>query len=163
MAMSTRMVSGLTTSISLKDPNLLRVPAVTFHRESLEVLDPGASHSAVEDGSAVVGLVEVMNKKDAKEAIQRSAEALKKWKYHTTATERARMLTDWSTLIKEHTDDIAHIMTLESGKPLRESIGEVGYGISFLDYFAAEAIRPSAAGGGYMCPSPFPHADGSPK
>ena len=54
-------------------------------------------------------------------------------------------------------------MTLESGKPLKESIGEVGYGTSFIDYYAAEAVRPSSAGGGYICPSPFAHIDGSPK
>jgi len=54
-------------------------------------------------------------------------------------------------------------MTLESGKPLAESQGEVNYARSFLDYFAAEAIRPTGAGGGFMVPSPFPAADGGPK
>jgi len=58
---------------------------------------------------------------------------------------------------------VAKIMTLESGKPVRESIGEVGYGTSFIDYYAAEAIRSNSAGGGYMCPSPFSAVDGSPR
>ncbi len=163
LAIYSRTVSGLTTSIHLNDPNLLRVPDVTFHRETVQVLDPGATKKEIEEGSAVIGLVEGMNRKDAKEAIHRSQEALKKWKFHTTASERSKMLNDWSILLKEHTRDLATIMSLESGKPLRESLGEVGYGISFVDYFAAEAIRPSAAGGGYLCPSPFPHIDGSPK
>jgi succinate-semialdehyde dehydrogenase/glutarate-semialdehyde dehydrogenase len=57
----------------------------------------------------------------------------------------------------------AKIMTLESGKPLYESIGEITYGTSFLDYYAAEAIRPSAAGGGFMVPSPFSHPNGAPR
>lgn len=46
-------------------------------------------------------------------------------------------------------------MTMESGKPLHESRGEVSYGTSFLDYYAAEAIRPNAAGGGFITPTPF--------
>lgn len=46
-------------------------------------------------------------------------------------------------------------MTLESGKPLAESKGEVNYAASFLDYYAAEAIRPTSAGGGFIIPTPF--------
>ena len=163
MAFSFRKVSSLTTSIHLRDSNLLRAPVVSFHRESLEVFDPAASIEDHEDGSAVIGLVEVMNRNDAKKAIKKSHDALEHWKFHTTAAARSQMLLEWSRLLREHTDDLANIMTLESGKPLRESIGEISYGISFIDYFVAEAIRPSSAGDGYLCPSPFPHIDGSPK
>jgi len=54
-------------------------------------------------------------------------------------------------------------MTLESGKPLKESIGEVAYAASFLDFYAGEAVRTTGAGGGYLCPSPFAAPDGSPR
>lgn len=54
-------------------------------------------------------------------------------------------------------------MTLESGKPMAESRGEVSYAASFLDYYAAEAIRSSGAGGGFMVPSPFATPSGGPK
>lgn len=54
-------------------------------------------------------------------------------------------------------------MTFESGKPLNESRGEVNYGTSFLDYYAAEAIRPNSAGGGFIAPSPFAMPDGTPR
>lgn len=54
-------------------------------------------------------------------------------------------------------------MTLESGKPLVESKGEIAYGTSFLDFYAAEAIRSTGAGGGFVCPSPFASGDGSPR
>mmetsp|Transcript_17817 Transcript_17817/g.40469 ORF Transcript_17817/g.40469 Transcript_17817/m.40469 type:complete len:406 (+) Transcript_17817:847-2064(+) len=46
-------------------------------------------------------------------------------------------------------------MTLECGKPIRESLGEVLYGASYLDFYAAEAIRPSSSGGGQLIPTPF--------
>ena len=52
---------------------------------------------------------------------------------------------------------LATIMTMESGKPLHESMGEVTYGTSFIDYYAAEVIRPSGAGGGFIVPTPFTH------
>lgn len=58
---------------------------------------------------------------------------------------------------------LARIMTLESGKPLRESLAEVGYGTSFIDFYAAEAMRSNSAGGGYLYPSPFSSIDGSPR
>ena len=48
-------------------------------------------------------------------------------------------------------------MTMESGKPLHESMGEVTYGTSFIDYYAAEIIRPNGAGGGFIVPTPFTH------
>jgi succinate-semialdehyde dehydrogenase/glutarate-semialdehyde dehydrogenase len=43
--------------------------------------------------------------------------------------------------MKENIDDLAYIMTLESGKPLSEAKGEVNYARSFYDYYAEEAIR----------------------
>ena len=106
MATSFRMASGLTTSINLKNPDLLRAPSITFHRESLQVFDPAATIEEVKSGSAVIALVEVMDKVDAKKAIEKSSNALKKWKSHTTATERSFLLSRWSELIKENTNDI---------------------------------------------------------
>ena len=48
-------------------------------------------------------------------------------------------------------------MTLEFGKPVAESHSEITYGISFLTYYAAEATRPTSAGGGVIIPTPFTH------
>jgi succinate-semialdehyde dehydrogenase/glutarate-semialdehyde dehydrogenase len=41
----------------------------------------------------------------------------------------------------EHKKDLATIMTLEQGKPLAESLGEISYGASFIEWFAEEAKR----------------------
>uniref|UniRef100_A0A7S0BY71 Aldehyde dehydrogenase domain-containing protein n=1 Tax=Proboscia inermis TaxID=420281 RepID=A0A7S0BY71_9STRA len=46
-------------------------------------------------------------------------------------------------------------MTLESGKPLVESRGEIRYASSFLDFYSGEALRPTGAGGGQIIPTPF--------
>jgi len=54
-------------------------------------------------------------------------------------------------------------MTLESGKPLSECDGEIAYGTSFLDFYAAEAIRPTSAGGGIIIPSHLASPNGAPR
>ncbi|AXY02297.1 NAD-dependent succinate-semialdehyde dehydrogenase [Vibrio alfacsensis] len=57
------------------------------------------------------------------------------------AKERSLILKSWFQLLVEHADDIATIITLEQGKPLAESRGEVAYGASFVEWFAEEAKR----------------------
>jgi succinate-semialdehyde dehydrogenase/glutarate-semialdehyde dehydrogenase len=47
----------------------------------------------------------------------------------------------WFALLHQHADDLARIMTAEQGKPLAEAKGEVGYGASFLEWFAEEGRR----------------------
>lgn len=55
--------------------------------------------------------------------------------------ERAVILERWNNLILSHQEILAQIMTLESGKPIKESRGEVAYGASFIKWFAEEAKR----------------------
>jgi succinate-semialdehyde dehydrogenase/glutarate-semialdehyde dehydrogenase len=43
--------------------------------------------------------------------------------------------------VQQRRDDFALLMTLEMGKPLKESIGEVTYGSEFLRWFGEEAVR----------------------
>lgn len=49
-------------------------------------------------------------------------------------------------LLHERADDLALLMTLEMGKPLAESRGELAYGSEFVRWFSEEAVR---VGGGY--------------
>jgi succinate-semialdehyde dehydrogenase/glutarate-semialdehyde dehydrogenase len=44
----------------------------------------------------------------------------------------------------EHQDDLAAIITFETGKPFKESVGEVKYAASYLDFYANEIIRPDS-------------------
>lgn len=160
--LSVRSISALTHYIHLKDPSLLSSPSVNFHRESLQIFDPAATTKEVEDGSSVIALVEVCDRKDAKKMIDRASLALPKWK-RISGFERSKKIARWSELVKENADDLAKIMTLESGKPVKESYGEISYAASFLDFYSGECIRKSGVGGGYLVPSPFSHMDGSPK
>lgn len=55
--------------------------------------------------------------------------------------ERGILLRKWYNLLQDHSEDLAKIVTIEAGKPLAESLGEVAYGNSFVDWFAEEARR----------------------
>uniref|UniRef100_A0A1A9WB70 Aldehyde dehydrogenase n=1 Tax=Glossina brevipalpis TaxID=37001 RepID=A0A1A9WB70_9MUSC len=57
------------------------------------------------------------------------------------AKQRSDLLKCWYDLLIENTDDIADIITAESGKPIKEAKREVLYGSSFIEWFAGEARR----------------------
>lgn len=54
---------------------------------------------------------------------------------------RAQMLLKWDQLIRDNKDDLAHIVTYETGKPLAEAMGELDYALGFTWWFAGEAER----------------------
>lgn len=55
--------------------------------------------------------------------------------------QRAQLLFKWDALIRESRDDLAKILTYETGKPLAESYGELDYSTGFTWWFAGEAER----------------------
>ncbi len=77
---------------------------------------------------------------DAKAAINAAHEAFPAWRGRT-AKERAAILRRWHDLILANQEDLATLMTLEQGKPLAETRGEVAYGASFIEWFAEEGKR----------------------
>jgi succinate-semialdehyde dehydrogenase/glutarate-semialdehyde dehydrogenase len=99
---------------------------------------------------SVIGSVPNMGKAETRQAIEAAEKAQKEWA-KKTAKERSAILRKWFTLMMENQEDLAQIMTAEQGKPLAESRGEVGYGASFIEFFAEEARRIY----GETIPSPF--------
>ncbi len=57
------------------------------------------------------------------------------------AKERSAILQRVAELMEENADELGRIITRESGKPLREAVGEIRYGASYFRWFAAEAVR----------------------
>ncbi|WP_409296931.1 NAD-dependent succinate-semialdehyde dehydrogenase [Peribacillus sp. SCS-26] len=88
----------------------------------------------------VVGQVQEDGRREARAAVDAAHEAFKSWS-KKTAGERSELLMKWHDLIREHTDEIAEIMTREQGKPLKEAAGEVTYANSFISWYAEEAKR----------------------
>ena len=77
---------------------------------------------------------------ETREAIAAAERALPAWRAKT-AKERAGALRRWFDLVMANQDDLARLMTIEQGKPLAESKGEVAYAASFLEWFGEEAKR----------------------
>jgi len=77
---------------------------------------------------------------DARRAIAAADRAWPAWRA-MTAKERAALLRRWYDLIMEQREDLARLMTMEQGKPLAETRGEVGYGAAFIEWFAEEGKR----------------------
>ncbi|TPQ32697.1 NAD-dependent succinate-semialdehyde dehydrogenase, partial [Cupriavidus pinatubonensis] len=66
--------------------------------------------------------------------------ALPAWRA-TSSRERSRLLRRWFDLCMANQEDLATILTLEQGKPLKESRGEIAYGSGFIEWFSEEARR----------------------
>ena len=80
------------------------------------------------------------SEEEINEALVRGDKEFKIWA-KVNAHERSRLLKAWSRKIQEKKEEIAKVMTLENGKPLRESLGEVDYATSYIDWYAEEAVR----------------------
>jgi len=101
-----------------------------------------AKNFAVNDPAtgAEIAAVPDLGAEDARRAIDAAARALPAWSAKT-AKERAAILRRWFDLITADTEALAQLMTTEQGKPLAEARAEVGYGASFIEWFAEEGKR----------------------
>jgi len=91
------------------------------------------------DGS-VLGTIPKMGANETRRAIEAAERAWPAWR-RKTAKERAVILRRWYELMMENQEDLARLMTLEQGKPITESRGEIAYGGSFIEWFAEEGKR----------------------
>lgn len=88
----------------------------------------------------IIAEVADCNRADVRMAIDAAQAAFKDWSGRT-AYDRSRILRNWFDLQMAHQQELAEILTLEQGKPLKEALGEVKYGASFVEWFAEEARR----------------------
>ncbi|MDC0191702.1 NAD-dependent succinate-semialdehyde dehydrogenase [Alphaproteobacteria bacterium] len=98
-----------------------------------------------------IGNVPKCGKEETKNAIEAANDAFLNWK-NKTAKERSIILKQWQDLIIKNVDDLAHIMTVEQGKPLAESKGEILMGASYIEFYAEEVKRVY----GDIIPDPLP-------
>ncbi|KAJ0478306.1 putative succinate-semialdehyde dehydrogenase (NAD(+)) [Helianthus annuus] len=88
----------------------------------------------------VIASVACMGDKETKDAISAAYDAFAPWS-KLTAADRSNRLRNWYNLLIQHKEELGQLITLEQGKPIKEAIGEVGYGASFIEFFAEEAKR----------------------
>lgn len=77
---------------------------------------------------------------DARRAVDAAYEAFPAWS-RQPAARRGILLRQAAALMQEKRDELARLITMEMGKPIREARGEVAYAASFLEWFAGEAER----------------------
>lgn len=90
--------------------------------------------------NAVIHSIADATAEDGIRALDAAVEAQASWAA-TPARTRSDILRRTFDLVQEHKEDLALLMTLEMGKPLAESRGEVVYGGEFLRWFSEEAVR----------------------
>ncbi|GAB2751455.1 NAD-dependent succinate-semialdehyde dehydrogenase [Salinifilum aidingensis] len=96
----------------------------------------------VEDPSTASVLCSVADASpaDGVAALAAAAEAQVAWAHHSPR-ERGEILRRAYELMMQRREDLALLMTLEMGKPLAESRGEITYAAEFFRWFAEEAVR----------------------
>src|SRR5947209_9767829 len=96
----------------------------------------------VEDPATGETLVEVADASadDAKAALEAAVAKGPEWAQHPPR-ERGEILRRAFDAIVERADELALLMTLEMGKPLKESQAEIAYGAEFLRWFSEQAVR----------------------
>ncbi len=102
---------------------------------------------------AVLGTIPACGAAETEAAIMAADKAFAGWAASLPA-ERARILRRWADLMLENKEDLALIMTLEQGKPINESRGEIDYAAAFFEWFGEEAKRTY----GDTIPPHLPHA-----
>ncbi len=125
--------------VFLQDPTLFRQQCYVDGRwldaksgRTTDVVNPA-------DGQ-VIGTVPAFSGTETRAAIEAANRAFPAWRAKT-AKERAVILRKWYDLMMANQEDLAIIMTAEQGKPMAESRGEIGYGGSFIEWFAEEGKR----------------------
>jgi succinate-semialdehyde dehydrogenase / glutarate-semialdehyde dehydrogenase len=131
--------SAVPTGVSLKDSKLFQqsnyIDGTWVNAKS------GATISVDNPATGeIVGTVPKCGAAETRTAIEAADKALPAWR-KKTAKERAAIVRRWYELMLENQEDLARLMTIEQGKPLTESTGEVLYAASFLEWFAEEAKR----------------------
>jgi succinate-semialdehyde dehydrogenase/glutarate-semialdehyde dehydrogenase len=127
------------SSISLRDMPLFREQAFVGGRwesaaggQAKQVFNPA--------NGQLIGTVPNMGAAETRRAIEAADKALPEWRART-AKERAQILRKWFDLMMANQEDLAVLMTIEQGKPLFESRGEIAYAASFIEWFGEEGKR----------------------
>ncbi|EFB71171.1 Succinate-semialdehyde dehydrogenase [NADP(+)] GabD [Providencia rustigianii] len=99
----------------------------------------------------VIARVSNVGALETQQAIEAAEKALPAWRAKS-AKERSQILNKWFRLMMENQKELALILSTEQGKSINESMGEIAYGASFIEWFAEEGKRTY----GETIPSPLP-------
>ena len=110
--------------------------------KTVDVTDPATGE--------VIGSVPNCGAAETRRAIEAAYAAQPAWAAKTAA-ERAEILHRLARIVRENSDELAMLLTVEQGKPLAEAKGEVNFSAAYVQWFAEEARRVY----GDIIPSPW--------
>src|SRR5215469_11925399 len=133
------VVQPLAAGVGLKDSRLFREACYV---DGAWITSAAGATTKVDNPATgeVLGAIPKLGAAETRIAIEAANKAFPAWR-KKTGKERALILRRWCDLMNENQDDLARLMTLEQGKPLTESRGEVAYAAAFLEWFGEEAKR----------------------
>jgi succinate-semialdehyde dehydrogenase/glutarate-semialdehyde dehydrogenase len=100
--------------------------------ETLDVVNP------VDD--EVIGTIPRATRDDLDRALNAAEKGFRLWK-STSAFERSKLMRRAGELLRERSDSIARLMTLEQGKPIPQAKAETLAAADIIDWFAEEGKR----------------------
>ncbi|PNP76170.1 hypothetical protein FNYG_10459 [Fusarium nygamai] len=134
---------------SLSNPDLLH-EASYVHGEWIQAAS-GKTFIITDPGSGIAWAICPDNSaEDVNNAVQSSYRGFLEYRGYT-ARKRAQLLLEWHRLIGESKEDLAKLVTYETGKPLAEARGEIDYSLGFAWWFAGEAERIQGTIGASSC------------
>ena len=126
-------------SAKLDDPSLFRTEAY-INGEWVQAADGGVIEVTNPADGSLLGTIPRLDTVMVRSAIHAANTAYPAWRA-TLAKDKARILRRWYELMLLNQKDLAIIMTLEQGKSLSESMGEIAYAAAFIEWFAEEGKR----------------------
>jgi succinate-semialdehyde dehydrogenase/glutarate-semialdehyde dehydrogenase len=131
------------TSHFMKQANLINGEWVQADSgQTIDVINPATGLK--------IGTVPKAGRAETRRAIEAADAAFKSFR-RTSAAERAKLLRKLHDAIMDNQDALAELLTMEQGKSLTESRGEVGSSAAYVLWFAEEARRTY----GDVVPSPW--------
>jgi succinate-semialdehyde dehydrogenase / glutarate-semialdehyde dehydrogenase len=152
----TQLLAATTTPITLNQnaDTAITTPTKAFIGGTWQTTDQHFAVHSPRDG-AVIAQVADCGPGEATTALEAAVTAFANWR-NTTGYERSKVLRAWFERIMANEHELARLMSLEMGKPLAESRGEVHYAASFVEHYAALAMDIA----GEMVPNRFSNKRG---
>jgi succinate-semialdehyde dehydrogenase/glutarate-semialdehyde dehydrogenase len=117
---------------SYQTPSLVLGGRLSSGSPGVPITDPATGE--------VLGSVPAAGRPELEAAVAAAAKGFQFWR-RLAPDRREQLLLDAAALMRKRTAEIAHTITLEQGKPLAESLGEVARAVELLEWNAHEGRR----------------------
>jgi malonate-semialdehyde dehydrogenase (acetylating) / methylmalonate-semialdehyde dehydrogenase len=97
---------------------------MSLGQETVDIINPA--------NGQVLGVTPLGTPEDVDHAVQAAKKAFKSWR-ETPVIDRVQILFRLKTILEEHADELAQLITLENGKTLIEATGDVRRGIQMVE------------------------------